>query len=324
MSDGALRDEINKRFTLNWLIQGAAQHAGMTLHHLIRDEINAIDPRLLRLYDQFALINLLQYWQLEGALLLGRPRRFWKRASTKKRHPFFNHAVLSRHGGTLAAAGRQRALDRCKEKGLTRLPIAFSVQTSWVIFRISALETRHQKALINLAKQAAAMVWGISSERFEASLTSDVAFGSLSTPKTMTGWILRAGAVGYGGVLLKNDALTVVGKGANWYLLTKELVKGTAELICMHGLNDLDDTTYERVMSATDRIDFEPWMLQTGGELWRRLLAVAPDGRPMAEVLMHMARLPAQSLESLMLAVLERPDWARDLLRGLGQSEPAA
>src|SRR3954451_8004211 len=91
MSEGLLRDEINKRLTLNWLIQGAAQHAGMTLHHLVRDEINAIDPRLIRLYDQYALINLLQYWQFEGALLLGWPPRFWRRASSRKRHPFFGH-----------------------------------------------------------------------------------------------------------------------------------------------------------------------------------------------------------------------------------------
>ena len=32
VNDTAVRDEINKRLTLNWLIQGAAQHAGMTFH----------------------------------------------------------------------------------------------------------------------------------------------------------------------------------------------------------------------------------------------------------------------------------------------------
>jgi len=33
---------------------------------------------------------------------------------------------------------------------------------------------------------------------------------------------------------------------------------------------------------------------------------------------MHLARLPARSLETLILAVLEQPDWARELLVGLG------
>ena len=41
MNEQALRDQINKRLTLNWLIQGAAQHAGMTSHHLVRDELDA-------------------------------------------------------------------------------------------------------------------------------------------------------------------------------------------------------------------------------------------------------------------------------------------
>jgi hypothetical protein len=103
--------------------------------------------------------------------------------------------------------------------------------------------------------------------------------------------------------------------------MAKELVKGTAELICLHGLNELADQTYQQVMSAADGIHFEPWMLQTGGELWRRVLAVLPSRRPLAEMLMHLARLPARALETLMLAVLEQPDWARELLAGLGASD---
>ena len=88
MTDAALRDEINKRLTLNWLIQGAAQHAGITLHHLVRDELSAINEKLVGLYDQYALINLLQYWHIEAKLLMGSPRRFWKRAATRRSHMF--------------------------------------------------------------------------------------------------------------------------------------------------------------------------------------------------------------------------------------------
>src|SRR5207237_3482273 len=116
------------------------------------------------------------------------------------------------------------------------------------------------------------------------------------------------------GVVRRGDALVVVGRGTNWQLVAKELVKGTTELICLHGLNRLDDGAYQQVMSAADGVDFEPWMLQTGGELWRRLLAVLPAGRPLAEILMHLARLSARSLEILMLAVIEEPPWASELL----------
>ena len=162
MSD--LQLEIQKRHTLNWLIQGAAQHAGMTFHHLVRDELNALDPRLVLLYDQYALINLLQYWQVEGAILLGWPPWFWRRATTDSSHPFYNHPLLSKYGGLLAEAGRQKGLERCKEKGLTRVPFAFSVQAQKIIQQLRTLEAPHRARLLYLAKDTAAMVWGIPHE----------------------------------------------------------------------------------------------------------------------------------------------------------------
>jgi hypothetical protein len=321
MNDSEVRNEINKRLTLNWLIQGAAQHAGMTFHHLVRDELNAIHPKLVRLYDQYALINLLQYWHVEAALLLGWPARFWRHAALDRKHPFFSHPVLSRHGGMLAAAARQRGLERCKEKGLTRVPILFSYQTHYVIGQLRIKEAGYSHVLIELAKKCVAMVWGIARNRLEGALTKNVAFGNLSKPRTFAGMVFRAGAVGYGGVLRRNKGLVVVGRGTNWHLVTKELVKGTAELICLHGLNRLTDDIYQQVITAADGVDNEPWMLQTGGELWRRLLAVLPDGRPVAEMLMRLARLPAPSLEQLMFAVIEHPDQASKSLALLGASD---
>jgi hypothetical protein len=314
-------DEINKRFTLNWLIQGAAQHAGMTLHHLVRDELDALDPDLVRLYDQYALINLLQYWHLSAALLLGWPPRFWRRAASHPKHPFFGHPVLSRHGGTLAAEARRRGLERCKEKGFWGLRFFFSFQATRVIGLLHRKEADHSHALIDLARKAVTLAWGISPDRLDAKLTTRVAFGMLSRPRTFGGRVMRACAVGYGGVLRRGAALVVVARGTNWQLVAKELVKGTAELICLHGLNRLTDDTYEEVIGAADGVDFEPWMLQTGGELWRRLLAVLPGGRPVEEMLMHLARLPARSLETLLLAVIEQPPRAREILAGLGASE---
>jgi hypothetical protein len=317
MSADELRGEINKRLTLNWLIQGAAQHAGMTFHHLVRDELDALDPRLLLLYDQYALINLLQYWRAEGALLLGWPPRFWRRAGSDSRHPFFAHPLLSRFGGKLAAEARRRAQDRCKEKRLTRLPIFFLFQATYLISRLQALEAPHRPQLVELAKKSASTIWGIPIDRLDGALGKPVPFGTPIRIRNFQATIFHAAVVGLGGVVQRDDSLVVVGRGTNWQLLTKELVKGTAELICLHGLNDLSDDTYRQVVDAADRIEYEPWMLQTGGELWRRLLDVIPDGRPMANVLMCMARLTPKSLESLMLAVIEQREWARELLAGL-------
>jgi hypothetical protein len=323
VNDPILRDEINKRFTLNWLIQGAAQHAGMTFHHLVREELDAIDPELLRLYDQYALINLLQYWHFDGLVLMGRPSRFWRRAASDANHPFFGHPILSRHGGMLAEAARQRGQERRKEKGFWALRFFFPFQMRFVIAQLRIKEAGHSRALIELARKVVVQVWGISPDRLEAELTTKgkVEFGHLSTPRSRTGQIVRACAVGYGGVVRRGGSLVVVGKGTNWQLVAKELVKGTAELICLHGLNRLSDDTYHQVIRAADGVDFEPWMLQTGGELWRRLLAVLPRGRPLAEVLMHLARLPARSLETLILTVIEQPQRARELLAGLGEPD---
>ena len=319
MNEDTLRDEINKRFTLNWLMQGAAQHAGMTFHHVVRHELNAIDPELVNLYDQYALINLLQYWHLAGVMLLGRPTRFWRRAASDPTHPFFRHPVLSRHGGMLAAAARERGIQRCKEKGFWQLRYFFSFQVVSVVGRLRVKEAGHSTELIDLAKKAVSAVWGISRDRLDAALTTHVEFGKLSKPRTAGGRAFRMSAVGYGGVMQRDGSLVVVSRGTNWQLVAKELVKGTGELICLHGLNTLSDEMYQKVIDAADGVDFEPWMLQTGGELWRRLLAVLPAGRPLAEMLMHLARLPARSLEALMLGVIEQPQWASELLAGLGK-----
>ncbi|SRR5712691_4500879 len=99
----------------------------MTFHHLVRDELNALESGLLQLYDQYALINLLQYWRAQATLVLGWPPRFWRQAATESNHPFFGHLLLSKYGGMLAEAGRQRDLERCKEKAVTGLPLAFLV-----------------------------------------------------------------------------------------------------------------------------------------------------------------------------------------------------
>jgi hypothetical protein len=318
MKETPVQEEINKRLTLNWLIQGAAQHAGMTFHHLVSDQLGAVSGGLVRLYDQYALINLLQYWHLDAMMLFGSPPRFWRKAITNNRHPFFNHPLLSRFGGTLAETARQRALERASSKGVTRYPVVFSFQVVALVARLKMMEKPHRPRLIEIAKEVASSVWGVPISRLDGYLDDQIALGRLIPARTVRGAIWRASVVGYGGVVRRGGSLVVIARGTNWQLLTKELVKGTAELICLHGLNSLSDDTYRCVMDAADRIELEPWMLQTGGELWRLLLAVAPDNRPIAEILMHLALLPAKSLESLITAVIEQPEWAKELLAGLG------
>jgi hypothetical protein len=319
-SPGYLRDEINKRLTLNLLIQGSAQHAFLTSHYLVRDELSDISPKLVRLYDQIALGGFVQYWYWENAWMFGRPDRFWRRSS-RPGHPFCKHPLLSRHGLHLAQTGKKWAFERCRAKRVSRIPGYFSIQFMTRLYSAMIREIRHKKKLIELAKRATHEVWGIPCERLDAELTMAVAFGSPRAPTTFRATVLRAGAAGFGGVLGEDSDFRVVARGWIWPILSHELVKGTAELICMHGLSQVDSATYQKVVKAADRIEYEPWMLQVGPELWRRLLPLLPDDRPVAEMLMHMARLSARSLECLTLAVLENQDWARELFASLGRTE---
>jgi hypothetical protein len=316
MSDVQL--EIQKRHTLNWLIQGASEHAGMTFHHLVRDELNSLEPELLSLYDRFAVLGQIQYWQRDAIILGGWPPRFWRRATSKRDHPFFGHPLLAQYGGMLAETGRQRALDRGKEKGLKRYPMSFSFQTVSCITRLRKLEAPHRMRLVQLAKEATSTVWGIPCERLHGELTDRIVLqeGEL-VARSFRESLMRLCVMGIGRVMRHGGEFQIVARGTNWLILAKELVKGTAELICLHGLNRIDDARYRRVLEATDRLDLEPWLLQSGGELWRRLLVALPDDQPVAKVLMRLALLPPATLQTVIATVIEQPERASDRIASL-------
>ncbi len=314
MSREVLQDEIHKRFTLNWLIQGASQHAGATAHYLVREELNAIDPRLIRFYDQFGLVGLLQYWRVQASLLVGWPQRFWRRAASKRSHPFYGQTLLAKYGGMLAEETRKRARERCKEKRVTVLPVAFSFQTAFLIIRLRQLETPHRPHLVQLAKKVTHMIWGIAPERLNGELVDWINGKRLVPIRGFREKVLGRCIAGIGGIVRQEAHLAVAASAINWHLLTKELVKGTAELVCLHGLNQLSEETYRRVLDATDRLGLESWMLQSGGELWRRLLEAMPDSPSTAEVLMQLARQPPKILEETIAAVIENPKSAQTRL----------
>jgi hypothetical protein len=171
---------------------------------------------------------------------------------------------------------------------------------------------------LQLAKSTASTIWGIPGERLEVELSDErVIPGDDFQGDNARAEMLRNCVVGYGGVARRGREIIVTAKGVTWQLLTKELVKGTAELVCLHGLGQLDDQVYQRVIAATDRIDLEPWMLQSGGELWRRLLAALPDGYPVAQVLMRLARLPAEQLHATLELVIQESHEAKPCLARL-------
>jgi hypothetical protein len=313
-----VREQIGKRLTLNLLIQGAAAHSFLTAHHLVKDELEEIRPGLTHLYDRLAISGHLGYWIGEIAMVHGPADRFWRRAG-EPWHPFHWHRVLAEHGGDLARASKSYLVTRGWQKRVIGVPVLHYVQQIGLVIRAAWAERKFREQLARLAKRATTRIWGIDEDRLVAELTTEVAFGKLRTPKTLLGRVLQGCACGWGGVEQRDGRFQVVAK--SWFLplVTHELTKGVAELVCLHGLNTLDDATYEHVMREADQIEFEHWMLQAGAEAWRRLLAALPHDRLLPEMLMHIARLEPEPLEWLMLAVIEGRATARAMLKRLGE-----
>jgi len=314
-----LHELINKRLTLNLLIQGAAGHACLTAHHLVHPELEGIRPGLTAWYDKMAVFLNLQYWHPLTRIIFGNPVTFWN-SVTRSDHPFHGHALLTRHGARLAAATFEHSRERARARRMWWTPFSswFWVQIAGV--RIIRAEKPHKQQLARLAKRANSIAWGMPERMLDAELTGftgDPQFGVLSRPQTFRGKLFRAAASAYGGVVRRHGRLVVVAKANMWPLLSHELVKGTAELVCLHGLNRLDRLTYLRVVRAADQTEYEIPMLQAGPDMWRRFLAALPTGKTAAEALMSVARLDPRSLEELMFAVIEEPERARRTMNKL-------
>ena len=161
-------------------------------------------------------------------------------------------------------------------------------------------------------------MWGIDEDRLDAAITPRVEFGRIPTPSTWIGRLIRHAAAGYSGVVRQDSKLMVVAKAWIWPLLSHELVKGVAELVCLHGLNTLDRETYLEATTAADKIEYEVWLMQAGAELWRRFLAVLPKDQTLAETLMHVAQRSPHGLNRLMTAIIEEPERARRWLASAG------
>jgi hypothetical protein len=307
---------INKRLTLNLLIQGAATHTFLSAHYLVADDLNTLNPKLLALYDKLAVAGFLSYWHGDLSLLQGHPERFWQRVKNGA-HPFSTHPLLAKHGGILARASKEHADARAVEKGVSPKFAFHFVKLAALTVRIAWHENGNENELAEIAIAATEGIWGIDPDRLRGQITYDVECGEVRTPETFVGRMFRRAAAGWSCVERDGDRLIVVARATCWPLLLHELVKGVAELVCLHGLNKLDRETYDKVIEATDHIEYEPWMMQAGSELWRRYLKLKPTDRTLAESLMQVARLPPKPLEQMMMAVVEDAENAKEWLASL-------
>ena len=313
-----LRRQVNKRLTLNLLIQGASAHASLTAHHLVKDELKAFRRRLVRTSDLLSVSLLLNYSVGDFMIIYGRPTKFWSRTH-RPNHPCHRFPLLAKYGAELSRSEIAYNKSLGWKRGVWAIPVLHAGRLIWHLARAWISEMFIRRQLAELATLAASRLWGIDKSRLSSEIRfRNIEFGNVHSSSPLDN-LYRSGAFSYGGVVLKNDAFIVQAKGWTFWLVMSELIKGTAELICLHGLNSLDEPTYQRVVAEADRLENEPWSIQTGPELWRRFLKVLPQDRTTAEMLMHVARLDPEPLEDLMMAVVTDPDHARILLNNLGQ-----
>lgn len=68
--DQDTKDQINKRILMNCVIQGASIHSFYTLHHIVKDQIDKINPMLIDLYDKFSVGSARSYFSIDYSSFL--------------------------------------------------------------------------------------------------------------------------------------------------------------------------------------------------------------------------------------------------------------
>lgn len=59
-----MRDEIEKRIILNGLVHGSAMHIWKSVHYIVKEEVDKIDPLLMQLYDVYTSGTGFMMWQM--------------------------------------------------------------------------------------------------------------------------------------------------------------------------------------------------------------------------------------------------------------------
>jgi hypothetical protein len=318
--DPALQEQINKRLTLNLLIQGAAAHSFITAHHMVRDELENVQLGLTDAYDRAVVLMHLNYYIGDIPLMHGFPRRFWSRIHSPK-HPFHTHTLFRKCGWELTKRSHRWLVDRGRKLNVITIPVLHYFPAILAMLRTSQLDISLQDRLTPIAKRCVSDMLSIPYSQLNGEITQSVQFGNLDRPKTRMGQLAQQGAIGYGGVRRRSDgSFEVVARAWCWPLLVHELVKGTFELVCLHGLNSLNETDYSSVTLEADQIEYEAWMLQAGPEFWRLFLAAAPRSQSLPMTVMQIARLTPKALEDLMLQVVFDSPRAKDSLEQLASS----
>lgn len=107
----------------------------------------------------------------------------------------------------------------------------------------------------------------------------------------------------------------VMAQGVCFPVLCQEFFKGVMELLTMHGLpQDLSEQELATVYHNSDKIEYEPWQIMSGHELWRKFTQVLPDDIPLSNIVMQLSQQPPERVEAIIRAVIQNPQAAKTLL----------
>lgn len=232
----------------------------------------------------------------------------------KPKHPFFYHRFMRRHGRMMADQAFETAKSRCLEKGVPTGMYRHEFTIMKDILRIVELEKEHRSRLAELAKQTCEQIIGTPQNLLNATITETPAWGTVRRPTTLKGRIIKNLMVGWGGVDRIDGQLQVVAKAIVWPLLLHELVKGSMELICLHGMNDIPTADFNVVMDYTEHLEYEVPMIQVGPEFYKRFLKVVPNKQALADCVMAVSLMEPVALEEFLFDMVEAPETATQTL----------
>ncbi len=103
----------------------------------------------------------------------------------------------------------------------------------------------------------------------------------------------------------QQDTPMVVAKAVCFPVLVQELIKGTMELLSMHGLQHLSRGQLKSLYKQADKLEDEPYLIQIGPHLWRSFLKVVPKDSKLANVVARLATKEPQFVHNLLSELIE-------------------
>ena len=307
--DPRRKQEVQKRLTLNTLSQGAAVHAMLSIHHLASAELNQIDPRLVTLYSQFAAGACLTYYGEGNGGGFQTSDRFWQGIPAD--HPYSQHPILARHGLALQQGAKAHLEGR-----LARLPRG---NPHAAFGQIAQIEHQHREELQQLAIRLTSEVWHIPPDRLIARLGQgqvdpetpwDDESGLAGMSTGMEQVVMRPGPNG-------TQKWCVDAVGAIFPILCQELCKGVCDLLGRHQINGKTPEEKQGIIADADKMSLEPSQINVGPELWRKLLAVAPNGLQPDDMMHKLSTLPPHQLHTLLDLAIRSPEQAKQSMSTL-------